>query len=137
MDKRKVLQAVNKMGYSSIKDYLKENRIKVYTSTDNFDNEDAYLCNDIIFIRKNLPRKYRNFVLLHEIGHHIMHSNQGISFSFSLRVRKNKLELEADTFACLMLLQDEELEDVDVITLLQSKGVPEQIAIKFYESRII
>lgn len=134
MDKRKVLQAIEIMNSRSVKEYLDDNKVKIYSSKDNFDDEDAYLCNGTIFIRKYLYGNYRNFILLHEIGHHIMHSDLGVGFGFSLKVRKNKLEIEANTFACMCILRDECLDDVNIIDLLMRKGVPEQIAVSFYEN---
>ncbi|MDL2276161.1 ImmA/IrrE family metallo-endopeptidase [Breznakia sp. OttesenSCG-928-G09] len=97
-------------------------------------NTDAMLINmNTLFMKKNLDISYQNFLILHELGHRILHYDQNISFNFSIRIKKNKLEREANTFACLFLLKDEEISNTNIINLLTTKGVPENIAFQFFD----
>lgn len=88
----------------------------------------------IIFMKTNLEENYEKFLLFHEIGHYILHYVEDMKYSFYLSRYKNRLEREANAFACLCLLSDEEYEEVNIIELLKNKGVPQQIAIQFYET---
>ena len=62
-----------------------------------------------------------------------MHKNDNLAFSYTNLGYRNRLEVEADMFACLKLLEDECLNDVNIIDLLQHKGVPKKVAVKFTE----
>ena len=131
--KRKIEKALQELEIIELKDYLKKENLKVYATCNLDDKEDACLCGNRIFVRKYLPRNYRRFIILHEIGHHIMHKNDNLAFSYTNLGYRNKLEVEADMFACLKLLEDECLNDVNIIDLLQHKGVPKKVAVKFTE----
>ncbi|MFV0396242.1 MAG: ImmA/IrrE family metallo-endopeptidase, partial [Coprobacillaceae bacterium] len=67
-----------------------------------------------------------------EIGHYLLHKEDALLFSYTQLGHRNKLEVEANLFACVKLLENDDLADVNVIKLLQRKGVPEQIAVNFY-----
>lgn len=89
----------------------------------------------LIFMKTNLEEAYAQFVLYHEIGHYLLHRGVGSQYSFYASRYKNRLESEANVFACTCLLQNEDIEDIDVISLLIHKGVPNKIAVQFYESQ--
>lgn len=89
-----------------------------------------------IFIKPDLPEEYRQFLLWHEYGHYKLHYDENMHFNFYLSRFAWKTEREANTFAALNLLKGEDIYDQNVIALLISKGVPEQIAIKVYDSLI-
>lgn len=130
---KKIKDALKEMEGYNIKEFLLEHNIRVYSTLQLENGEDGFLCNDKIIVRKHLPRNYRKFVVLHEIGHFIMHSNDSLAFSYTQLGHRNKLEVEANMFACLKLLENDILEEVNVVSSLLNKGVPEQIAFKFIE----
>lgn len=87
-----------------------------------------------LFIKTNLEKDYEKFIILHEIGHLLLHYNEGQTFSFYLSRYKWKLENEANMFAFLYLLKDEDLDGQNIINIATHKGIPEQIAQKAYDS---
>ncbi len=89
---------------------------------------------NILFIKDNLNEDYERFVILHEIGHLLLHYDGTRTFSFYLSRYKWRVESEANMFAFLYLLKDEDLEDQNILNIAIHKGIPEQIAIKAYES---
>ncbi|MFV0598202.1 MAG: ImmA/IrrE family metallo-endopeptidase [Bacteroidales bacterium] len=129
----KIIKALKVMDGMNIKEFTKQEKLEVISTKDLDSNEDGCLIENKIFVRKNLERYYRRFVILHEIGHHIMHREDSLAFSYSFLGHRNKIEVEADNFACMKLLEDIDLENVDILDLLQRKGVPLKIAIRFIE----
>lgn len=89
-----------------------------------------------IFVKPNLPEEYKQFLLWHEYGHFKLHFEENMHVNFYLSRFAWKTEREANMFAALNLLKSEDIYDQNVIALLISKGVPEQIAVKTYESLI-
>lgn len=89
----------------------------------------------VIFIKTDLNEEYRKFILYHEIGHYLLHYQEGMKFTFYLSRYKSRLEMEANLFACSCLLNDVNYEDMNIIDYLTRQGVPYKIAIQFYESK--
>lgn len=87
-----------------------------------------------IFIKPDIPEEYRQFLLWHEYGHYCLHYDPDMHFNFYLSRFKWKSEQEANTFAVLAILKNEDLESVSVINLLIRKGVPAEIADKVCDS---
>lgn len=81
-----------------------------------------------IFIRRNLDYRYEQFLLAHELGHYILHHDENVSFYFLEGLYANRLEREANTFACCFLLSDidyRELEFIDNMDcIIKEKGIP-------------
>lgn len=86
----------------------------------------------VIYIKPNLGKCYEDFILTHESAHTIWHAKQDM-YLFNQAQYTSKLETEANVFACLYLLKDDDLCDCNVIQILENKGVPYQIAVQFYE----
>lgn len=83
-----------------------------------------------IFIRPDLDSAYKNFLIAHELGHYILHYDENISFNFLRRIYKTRLEKEANTFACFLLICDEydNIKTCDNIEfILKEKGIPLKI----------
>lgn len=131
--KRKIERALKELEIIELENYLKKENLKIYATSNLDEKEDGCLCGNKIFVRKHLPHNYRRFVILHELGHYIMHKRDSLAFSYTNLGYRNKLEVEADMFACLKMLSGNELVDVNIIDLLQRKGVPKNIAIRFTE----
>lgn len=76
----------------------------------------AYLTlarNPFIFLKRDLEEPMRSIVILHEIGHHILHRDQAQTFhEFSIfDMKGNVMEYEANLFAAQVMLPDEEMID--------------------------
>lgn len=70
-------------------------------------NEALYIRNyfdvEIVFVRDDLSYKYEKFVLSHELGHAILHTEIAQASFSSKLINKGKLERQADYFACKLL----------------------------------
>ena len=64
-----------------------------------------------IFLKENLPEPMRSIVLLHEIGHHLLHRKQAEVFQeFNLfDMAREPMEYEANLFASQVMLPDEDV----------------------------
>jgi len=70
-----------------------------------------YFDEEIVFIRDDLDYKYEKFILAHELGHAILHTEL-IAASFNKElINKGKLEKQANYFAVNLL--DIELDSID------------------------
>lgn len=139
---KKIDEALQWIQSCCVDDVLSQFNIKVIHAPElNKTKKDSFLKiinrQSIIFIKTNLNENYEKFILYHEIGHFLMHYEEGMQYSFYLSRFKNRLEVEANIFACTCLLNDEYKEEVDIINLLQRKGVPEEIALQFYEHQYV
>lgn len=135
----KIIREVNELKSGCIIDLLNDRNIKVvFDASMNKNKMDSVLKilenRSIIFIKTDLNDDYKRFVLLHELGHYILHYNADMQYTFYLSRYKNRLEIEANVFACTCLLNDEDCDQVDLINLLERKGVPEKIALQFYDN---
>ena len=139
MDLEKMTQIIASLPSSNIYELLYLNDIEVIEFEKmNQRKADSMICandgNFGIFIKPDLPEKYKQFLLWHEFGHYTLHYDPDMHFNFYLSRYKWRTEHEANTFAALALLSDHELENVNVISLLQRKGVPEEIALRVFET---
>lgn len=89
--------------------------------------------NKFIFLNTSLDDFQRRFVLAHELGHAVLHSNLNCFFlekkTFYL---KNKFEIEANKFAVELLVDDKDLEELEGYTINQAAailGVPADLLI--------
>lgn len=58
---------------------------------------------EIVFIRDDLPYKYEKFVLCHELGHAILHTEVAQASYSKKLINKGKLERQATYFAIKLL----------------------------------
>ncbi len=64
----------------------------------------------IIYINYNLASYLKRQVAAHELGHAILHKNQNTFFCDNQTyMNTNKIEIEADTFAAELLIDDDQL----------------------------
>lgn len=90
-----------------------------------------------ISLKSQLNPLYENFLLAHELGHYLLHYHQDINFSFTLSCYKNRLEREANEFACRLLLYDISIDnDSDIEFIIKEKGIPLTIWYSLYEKII-
>jgi len=62
----------------------------------------SYLDQETVFIKKGLAPEYERFILAHELGHGILHTNMAKS-AFSPLANLDKLEKQANYFAVKLL----------------------------------
>ena len=72
------------------------------------------LHNRFIFIKDDLDSTMENIVLLHEIGHDILHRNEATEVGYFkefniFNMRNNRMEYEANVFASQIALPDDEI----------------------------
>lgn len=100
------------------------------------DSSQAYmLCTNntsVLFLSSGLDENKKNFLTLHELGHYFIEYKESIS-RYMQTCDKKRSEFTADLFACLYLLQDEELYDVCIPDYLIARGCPKNTAWKVYE----
>lgn len=65
---------------------------------------------EVVYLRDNLPFQYERFVLSHELGHAILHTEIASAVYSNKLIVKGKLERQADYFAIRLL--DIDLDDV-------------------------
>lgn len=65
---------------------------------------------EVVYLRDDLPSQYERFVLSHELGHAILHTEIASAAYNNKLIIKGKLEKQADYFAIKLL--DIELDDV-------------------------
>lgn len=89
--------------------------------------------NKFIFLNTSLDDFQRRFVLAHELGHAVLHSNLNCFFLEKKTLYlKNKFEIEANKFAVELLVDDKDLEELEGYTINQAAailGVPADLLI--------
>jgi Zn-dependent peptidase ImmA (M78 family) len=89
--------------------------------------------NKYIFINDNLNEKTQRFVCSHELGHAILHPRANTPFLRSKTLFSiDKIEVEANTFAVELLLQDENLYEykntnLSIHEISEIYGVPKEL----------
>lgn len=84
-----------------------------------------------IGILDNLSEYTRKFVLAHELGHVIEHTNSSTTFyrRFSAGLQVPKIEAEANRFAFYLLLSNLDInEPLNKYDFVKSYGLPEELA---------
>ena len=72
----------------------------------------------VFFINENLSEKERLFCIAHELGHALLHSKQNVYFNNSNTFfNTHKHEIEADTFAAELILEDNIFENYEGFNL--------------------
>ncbi|QEK13744.1 ImmA/IrrE family metallo-endopeptidase (plasmid) [Crassaminicella thermophila] len=85
---------------------------------------EAYYCrnyfgNEIVFIRNDLNIEYEKFVLAHELGHAILHTNIFTVAYNNCLTNRDKIEIQADYFAIKLLEIDINSIEYDGFTIEQ------------------
>lgn len=86
----------------------------------------SFLDQETVFIKKGLPTEYKRFILAHELGHGILHTNMAQS-AFSPLANLDKLEKQANYFAVKLLevkLDNIELEGFTMDQVASSLELP-------------
>lgn len=63
----------------------------------------SYFGIEVVFIRDDLPYQYEKFVLSHELGHALLHTEIAAASFNNKLINKGKLERQADYFALRLL----------------------------------
>lgn len=130
MDIQEVVKYYNENGLDETLDYFgidvvyKELRGKTVESRLVIDFEGEAT----IFIRPDINENYEQFLKAHELGHFLLHYQYDVSFNYLTRVYKTKIEKEANSFACKLLMSDINIkneENIDFIVM--EKGIPLKI----------
>lgn len=117
----------------SLDDYIKENNIHLEYDEDMLKNKDSVIIsiqNDTcIFIKPNLNEEYEKFLILHELGHYVLHRDCS-----KLLTSSTKMEHEANMFACLWLINCNIKDSIYFDTWLLSQNVPHQVTNDFQDT---
>lgn len=78
-----------------------------------------YLDIELVFIRDDLPYRYEKFILAHELGHAILHTEMSYAAHSKNLLNKGKLERQADYFGLKLLgIETNEIEHKE-LTIVQ------------------
>lgn len=80
---------------------------------------------EVVFIRDDLPYKYEKFILSHELGHAILHTEISQAAYDSKLINKGKFEKQADYFALKLL-------DIAIDKVYYEDFTTDQIAQELY-----
>lgn len=86
-----------------------------------------YFENELVFIRNDLSYKYTKFILAHELGHAMLHTEVNEAAYNSNLINKGKLEKQADYFALKLLnikLDPIEFMDLSIEQIASSLELP-------------
>ena len=80
--------------------------------------------NKFIFLNNDLEHYQKKFVLAHELGHAILHSDLNCFFLEKKTLYlKNKFEIEANKFAVELLVNDDDLKELEGYTIEQMAAI--------------
>lgn len=80
--------------------------------------------NKFIFLNNDLEHYQKKFVLAHELGHAILHSDLNCFFLEKKTLYlKNKFEIEANKFAVELLVSDNDLKELEGYTIEQMSAI--------------
>lgn len=88
--------------------------------------------NEYIYISSELNETEEKFILAHELGHALLHTNISVEFYFGSLIVKGKLEKEANYFAAEILIDQESIDynfiqDLNLDQLSSYYGVPKEL----------
>lgn len=73
--------------------------------------------NNIIYIDESLPEHEKTFVCAHELGHMLLHKKANALFMDSrTHLNTHRYEVEADTFAMVLLIDDDMIAEYEPYT---------------------
>lgn len=133
----RVLEKAMYVSEQSVYDLLFENDIKLaYDDCLIISDTDGYLSiynnNSTIFLKPNLHVNRERFIILHELGHFFLDYKPNSLFYMNQNY-KGRYELRANLFACLCLLKNVDLSNLNIISYLMCHGCPRNIAISFFD----
>lgn len=135
-----VNQQISQYHTTNIRELLEFHDIEIFYYDSSTKNDSSiFVHNELgnIYLKSQLNPLYENFLLAHELGHYLLHFHQNINFSFTLSCYKNRLEREANEFACRFLLSDISIDnDSDIEFIIKEKGIPLTIWYSLYEKII-
>lgn len=128
-----IMNCVNEHLVSDVYELLKELDIDIAYDNDLAGNKECriFSCKDgnCVFIKENLNPLYEQFLLLHEMGHYLMH--YGVSTYFT---PAGRLEHEANMFVCLWLIKNDIDSTQYYDQYLIGCGVPISVAVDFQDT---
>lgn len=71
-----------------------------------------YLDKECVFIRENLDLHYEKFILAHELGHALLHTDIHTAAFNSRLINTNKIEMQANYFAIRLLISESDIDYV-------------------------
>lgn len=87
---------------------------------------------EFIFLDSKLSESEERYVLAHELGHAILHTNLSCEYFYFSKLNYDKVEFQANLFATELLIADNDLDtefikDKTLNQLSKYFGVPEQM----------
>lgn len=123
--------------YMNIKIHKIDSKNILLKNNDSFYYRD-YSGNEIIFIRNDLNLNLEKFILLHELGHALLHTHiYEAAFNIN-HINKGKIEKQANYFAFKLLEPNFDPVDLDGLTLEQISSLlelPHDKLVEFIEIR--
>lgn len=103
-----IIEYCNSRDIYDIYDYLGIKIIKLQSDNILLQNSEAlyhrnYFDEEVVFIRNDLPYQYEKFVLAHELGHALLHTEIYTAAFKKELISKGKLERQANYFALKLL----------------------------------
>lgn len=92
------------------------------------------LGDEYIFLDNNLNEYEEKYVLAHELGHAILHTDLSCEYFYFSNINSDKIEFQANYFATELLIDDKSLDkeflmDKSINQLACYLGVPEQMVL--------
>ena len=128
-----IIDCVNKHIDNDIYGLLNDLDVDIVYDNDLAGNEECriFSCADgnCVFIKEKLNPLYEQFLLLHELGHYLMHYGMSTYFTPA-----GRLEHEANTFVCLWLIRNDICSAQCYDQYLINCGVPVNVALDFQDT---
>lgn len=90
-----------------------------------------YLDNECVFVREDLDPHYEKFILAHELGHALLHTDMNTAAFNSSLINIDKIEKQANYFAIRLLISEKDidyvyLEGMNAEQISSYLGVPKE-----------
>lgn len=72
----------------------------------------SYLDKECVFIREDLDLPYEKFILAHELGHALLHTDINTAAFNSRLINTDKIEMQANYFAIRLLIDERDIDYV-------------------------
>ena len=83
----------------------------------------------VIFLRPTANKQYAEFLLWHELAHYVLHYKPNMRMNYYLSTRWMEVEMQANLFATIALMLNENISSRDPVEIAIKKGIPYQIAL--------